>query len=65
MEYFLFIQGATVNEVGMLKRAWTYLMEFQLNEPDVLGEHVEDSDGFAGVYPEHKFKIVQELKNNE
>ena len=65
MEGFPFSQGVIVNEVAMLKRAWTCFMDIQMNETDVLGEHVEDSDGFAGVHPEHKFKIVQVLKNSE
>ena len=39
--------------------------DIQLNETDVLGELVGDCDGFAGVHPEHKFKIVQVLKNGE
>ena len=65
MEGFPFSQGAIVNEVAMLKRAWTCFMDIQMNETDVLGEHVEDCDGFVGVHPEHKFKIVQVLRKSE
>eukprot|EP00897_Mesotaenium_endlicherianum_P006539 jgi/Mesen1/5913/ME000030S05179 len=31
-------------------------------EADGLAELVDSADGFAGVYPEHKFQIVQELQ---
>ena len=65
MEGFPFSQGAIVNEVAMLKRAWTCFNDIQMKETDVLGEHAEDCDGFAGVHPEHKNKIVQVLKNGE
>ena len=44
-------------------------MDIQMNENDVLGdkfgELVEDYDRFAKVHPEHKFQIIQMLKNRD
>ena len=57
--------GAIVNGMVLPSRA----MDIQMNENDVLGdkfgELVEDYDRFAKVHPEHKFQIIQMLKNRE